>query len=227
MGEEDLERKPVREKCASMTFGVPGHEAGVVSEALDEQEPRITCPKDHYYFGYDIVCAKSRKVCIAKTREDIQMPLCTYIYGFVVTNTNITNWPAQTLPDILDPSLIAPALRKKYEADNSDANVHAAVASVVPLSRRLYAGPRPIERSDLKCYKLPERHGLLGRDALFEMPDMAGEEEGTFSTGFFVGSCVMVAGVVFFTFFMIGCRVKVRTSSAATDDDDNEDGDEA
>jgi len=225
--EEDLERKPVPEKCESIKFGVPGHEAGVVSEAFEGEEPRIICPKDHYYFGYDIMCARSRKVCIAKTPQDIQMPLCTYIYGFVVTNTNISDWPAKTLPDILDPALIAPELRKKYETDNTDANVHAAVISVVPHARRLYAGPRPILRSDLKCYKLPKRPGLLQKDALFEIPDMAGEEEGTFSTGFFVGACVMVAGVVFFTFFMIGCRVKVRTASVASDDDDNEDGDDA
>lgn len=116
--EEDLERKPVPEKCESVKFGVPGHAAGTVLEAFEGEEPKIICPKDHYYFGYDIQCARSRKVCIAKTPADIQMPLCTYIYGFVVAGTNISDWPAKTLPDVLDPALIAPALRKKYETDN-------------------------------------------------------------------------------------------------------------
>lgn len=209
---------------------MPGNEGGVVSEAVEGQEPRITCPKGHYYYGFDLICAKSRKVCIAKTVEDIRMPLCAYIYGFVVTNTNISDWPAHTLPDILDPDLIAPELMKKINAEDTTENVREAVLSVVPHARRLYAGPRPVLRRDLKCTKLPPKHKLMEKDELFEMPDAAGEEEGTFFTSFFVGSCVMVAGVVLFTFSMIAYRVKVRTSDAATDDDDdddNEDGDEA
>lgn len=198
-------------KCGGLEFPVLGGKTGTVSEAYSGERPAVLCPPGTHYFGYNIVCAKSRKICLAATAADITEPHCMFAYDFIVKGTSFSTWPADAAPELVNPNLVPTATMAKLKNANTEENVREAIIQAGGGQPGTAASPiaHIITPSDLSCVAVPITPLIAAEyEDDFDMEtEFTGEQSGNFLTVLPFGLCI-VAGLMLLS---LAYRARVAT----------------